>query len=148
VLGRLGDDRFVRRIEIGKPPPITFQHTGYWGRSRPPADALWAYISAPAPNGARPPATDYELASWEVSLVTGALRDEFCAAGGRPLVGWSRGAHRIGLSDAAQPFNQRFANPTPAAIRRTLGELGSRYGFEVESLRLLRPLQLAPVVIV
>jgi hypothetical protein len=152
VLERFGDRRFIERIELGKRPPITFQHTGYFRRSQPPVDALWAWVAAPAARRPGEPSSqrtsDYALASWEVTLVMGALRDEFCAAGGRPLVGWSFDGSVAGLSDAFEPFNQRFPNPTPAAIRWRVAALAERYDFRVVSLRLLRPLQLAPVLIV
>jgi hypothetical protein len=152
LLARLGDDRFVRRIEIGAPPPITSQHLGYFGRPRPPQDAAWAYIAAPAaaadPGSDDPMTSDWMLANWEVALVEGALRDEFCAAGGRPLVGWSVGGRVGGVSDAAYAFNQHFANPSAAEFRRRLAAAGRRYGFDVVSLRLLRPLQTAPLLVV
>jgi hypothetical protein len=145
LVTRFGDRRFVKRIEIASPPPITLQHLrGYFAGVRPPADAVWAYVAAPAPK--RP--SEQMIAQWEAGLVVGALRDDFCAAGGAPLVGWSIGRGGIGLSDRAQALEQRFPNPSPAAFRARVALVGRRYGFTVDELRLLRPRQLAPLVVV
>jgi hypothetical protein len=155
ALARLGDRRFVRRIELGPPPPVTLRHVrGYYRGVRPPKDALWAYISAPA---ARLPISDptpermgeFMVAQWEASLVAGALRDDFCAAGGRSLVGWTliRGA-AMAISDRADAFTQRFPNPSPQAFRRRVELIGRRYGFSIVSLLLLHPRQLAPLLVV
>lgn len=43
---------------------------------------------------------------------------------------------------------QRFANPPTPELRRRLFGAARRYGFEVVSLKLLRPRQLAPAIIV
>jgi hypothetical protein len=62
-------------VVIGKVPPTTFQHLATWGRSgRPPKDAVWAYLSAPAahdaPSDPRSDAgTAWMVASWEADLV-------------------------------------------------------------------------------
>ena len=88
------------------------------------------------------------VSAWEVDLLQGALRDGFCTAGGRPLVGWSVSGFTQGVSDRLQAFAQRFPNPSPAVFRRRVALIGRRYGFRVESIRLLRPLNLAPLVIV
>jgi hypothetical protein len=85
---------------------------------------------------------------WEVQLLEGALRDEFCAAGGRPLVGWSVSRVGRGVSDPNFAFGQRFPNPKPAAFRARVAAIGRRYGFEIVSLRLLRPLGYAPMLVV
>jgi hypothetical protein len=90
LLVRLGDRRFVTDIHFGPPPPITFQHRGYWRNALPPKDALWAYITAPLAqirDGDPEGVSRYEHASWEAELVRRALRDELYAAGGAPLVG-------------------------------------------------------------
>ncbi|HEY4347051.1 MAG TPA: hypothetical protein VGM80_05630 [Gaiellaceae bacterium] len=155
LLARFGDDRYVHRIVIGRVPPITRQHLGYFGRSEPPANAAWAFISAPL--AAKFPAAHasvrarlaYNLASWEVGLVGGALRDSLCAARSRPLVGTTlSGRQGAAVFGSISPLGQRFANPTPAEFRARVDAVGRRYGFEVSSLRLLRPLQIAPVLIV
>jgi hypothetical protein len=89
------------------------------------------------------------LPVWEAQLVGGALRDELCAAGGAPLVGWTvpgRGAG--GFSDPYNVFGQRFPNPSPAAFRRAVAAAGRAYGFRPVEVRLLRPLGLAPLVVV
>jgi hypothetical protein len=88
------------------------------------------------------------LADWEGQLVGGAVRDALCANGGPPLVAWSAGSSGGGFSDAAFPFEQQFPNPTPAAYRRRVSLVARRYGFRVVSLRLLHPLQSAPLLIV
>ena len=88
LLARFGDDRFVRRIVIGKPPPITFQHTGYWASARPPTRSGHTRRS---PDDLDPAREEAGLADWEFILAEGALRDDFCAARGRPLVGASVG---------------------------------------------------------
>jgi hypothetical protein len=155
VLRGLGDHRYVHRIELGPVPPKVLAHLkGWFGGERPPRDALWAYIAAPAtinePGPHPSPAQVQALsaAEWEVELVKGALRDRFCAAAGRPLVGFSVSGLPGGVSDREQAFGQRFPNPGVAAFRRRLALVGRRYGFRVSSLRLLRPLQVAPLVVV
>jgi hypothetical protein len=145
LVTRFGDRRFVKRIEIASPPPITLQHLrGYFAGVRPPADAVWAYVAAPIPKRAG----EQMIAQWEAGLVVGALRDDFCAAGGAPLVGWSIGRGGIGLSDRTQALEQRFPNPSPAVFRLRVALVGRRYGFAVQELRLLRPRQLAPMLVV
>ena len=112
ILARFGDRRYVLRVELAPPPPITLEHLrGYFAGVRPPADALWAFVSAPTatrqpdtpPAPARVPAQ--MIAEWEAELVVGGLRDDFCAAGGAPLVGWTIGRGGIGLSDRTRRSN-------------------------------------------
>jgi hypothetical protein len=153
VLARFGDHRYVRRIELAPPAPITLQHRGWFGGTKPPHDALWAYVGVPAlteqpshPTAAQ--VREQMNAEWETDLVLGALRDEFCAAGGPPFVGWSVAGTVRGVSDRSEALGQRFPNPTPAAFRARLRAVGRRFGFTVVSLQLLRPLQLAPLVVV
>jgi hypothetical protein len=155
VLDRFGDRSFIRRVELGPPPPVTLMHLkGWYNDTRPPRDALWAYIAAPAAVRTLPEhpsqkeLRDFMVADWEVELLEGALRDEFCAAGGRPLVGWS--VSRIGrrVSERTFALGQRFPNPKPAVFRLRVAAVGRRYGFEVSSLRLLRPLGYAPLLVV
>jgi len=125
-------------------------------RKEPPKDALWAYIDAPRSLGAsRPPPNDdaeevakWTLTEWEVDLLWGALRDEFCLAGGRPLVGYSVSGQIGGMSTDEYAFNQRFPNPSPSAFRRRADLVGKRYGFQPVSIRLLHPRELAPIVVV
>jgi hypothetical protein len=155
VLARFGDRSFVRRVELGPPPPITLMHLkGWYNGVRPPRDGLWAYIAAPAATQPLPEhptpkrARDYMVADWEVQLLAGALRDEFCAAGGRSLVGWSLAGHGRAAYDRTYAFGQRFPNPTPRAFRARVAAIGRHYGFEVVSLRLLRPLDYAPLLVV
>lgn len=154
ALARLGDRRYVLRVELGPPPPITLQHLrGYYAGKRPPKDALWAYVAAPVatsqlPNNATPAASGAEMvADWETHLLIGALRDDFCAADGQPLVGWTVGRGGTGVSDATQAFEQRFPNPSPATFRHRVELVGRRYGFTVQEFRLLHPRQLAPLLV-
>jgi hypothetical protein len=151
LLTRFGDRRFVRRIELASPPPRVSRHLkGWFAGQRPPGDALWAYLAVPAlAQRAHVAAEAGMIAEWEASLVGGAIRDELCAAGGPPLVGWTVvGGGAGGVSDLGQALGQRFPNPSPAAFRSRLRAVGRRFGFTVESLRLLRPLQLAPLLVV
>jgi hypothetical protein len=123
-----------------------------YGGSHPPADALHAYIHAPlanyenhAPHATPAQHLEYGIAEFEAGLVGGALRDDFCSAGGAPLISWSGGAHGYAGGPALE---QRFPNPTPAAFRHRVALVGRRFGFHVASLRLLRPEQIAPLLIV
>lgn len=151
VLARFGDRTYVRGIKIGAPPPRS-KLKGFFPGERPPGDALWAYIDAPyAEIGPviRPSAAEIAArirAQWEVELIGGALRDDFCRAGGRSLAGWSIGGEVRGVSDAV--LGQRFPNPSPKAFHRRVNAVGKRYGFRLASLRLLRPRQLAPMLVV
>ena len=155
ILARFGDRRYVLRVELAPPPAITLQHLrGYFAGVRPPADALWAFVSAPTATQqpATPPAPgrvpEQMIAEWEAELVVGGLRDDFCAAGGAPLVGWTIGRGGIGLSDRTQALEQRFPNPSPAAFTLRAARIARRYGFRIQELRLLRPRQLAPLLVV
>lgn len=150
---RFGDRTFVKRIELGPPPP-RHKTKGFFPARRPPGDGLWAYITAPK---ADPPAPSHAtqeelgawtLAAWEVDLALGALRDDFCDAGGRPLVGSSINRVVRGVSDAGEALNQRFPNPSPKTFRARVAAIGKRYGFRVLSIRFLRPRELAPIVVV
>jgi hypothetical protein len=154
ALARFGDRRFVRRIELGAPP----RFAGF-GKFRPPANALWAYVYAPAaryrpdPHEDPSPARIGEmmLATWEASILAGGLRDDFCAAGGRPLVGASVVPRATGYSGAFQAMFAllpRFPNLKPSVFRRRVELVGRRYGFRVRSLRLLRPREIAPLLVV
>jgi hypothetical protein len=154
VLAQLGDRRFVRRIELGPPPPITRQHTGWFGKAKPPPDALWAYVADPAANvrfGKSPPAAAVQrngIAEWEGDLVFGALRDAFCANGGAPLVGWTESGGVRGVSDGGQALGQRFPTPSAAVFHSRLHAVALKFGFTVVSVRLLRAPQLVPLVVV
>jgi hypothetical protein len=155
LLARFGDRRYVKRIEIGRPPPITFQHIrGYFAGKEPPANALWAYIAAPVATArlAEIPTPqqvgDQMLAQWEADVLAGALRDDFCDAHGAPLVGWTIGRGGINLSDNTEALGQRFPNPGAVSFRGRVNEVGRRFGFRLVELRLLRPRQLAPLLVV
>lgn len=153
LLGRLGDRRYIRDIALGRPPATTLRRLHGYGTPLP-ADGLWAYIDAPSTRtaaGGRP--TPQQTATrmvgeWEANLVAGALRDDFCAAGGVPLVGWSIGGLVTAVSNKVFALEQHFPNPSPQSFRRAVAAIGRPYGFRVVSLRLLRPRQLAPFLVV
>jgi hypothetical protein len=155
LLARFGDRSLIRGVEIGKPPRHRLIRHIFPGK-RPPHDAVWAYIDAPLAafdSNAHPSperVRAYELAHWEAELVGGALRDDFCRAGGHTLAGWtlSRAAINGGVSDQTFALNQRFPNLSPSRFRARAALAGKRYGFRVKSIRFLRPLQLAPIVVV
>jgi hypothetical protein len=150
-LARFGDRRYVRSITLG-PAPAVVGH-GFLADAHPPADALHADIHAPlanyenqAPHPTPAQHLEYGIAEFEAGLVGGALRDDFCSAGGVPLIAWSGEAS--GFAQNASPLEQRFPNPTPATFRRRVTLVGRRFGFHVVSLRLLHPEQVAPLLIV
>lgn len=58
------------------------------------------------------------------------------------------GSDASAYSDDYQPFGQRFQNPTPQLFRERVALTGRRFGFRVTSLQLLKPLQLAPLLVV
>jgi hypothetical protein len=152
LLARFGDRSLIHGIKIGAPPPERSRH--FLPRRDPPGDALWAYISAPlalqsasahvSPEEARA----RDLAAWELDLIRGALRDDFCSAGGRPLVGWSVSGQVAGMPMDGYALNQRFPNPSPREFRDRVALVGKRYGFRTTSIRFLRPRELAPIVVV
>jgi len=156
-LARFGDRRYLRSITFSPAPPAVGRrvHVLYAG-GHPPADALQAHISVPAANERAQPRhpshrrnLTFGIADWESQLVGGALRDDFCAAGGAPLISWSAlPAGGGGLAESGSALEQRFPNPSPAAFRKRVAIVGHRYGFRVVSLRLLRPEQIAPLLIV
>jgi hypothetical protein len=134
-----GDTSLIRAAELGAPPPITRQHEGWFGRGvHPPANALWLYLrAAPSPRGA-----------WAEVVFAGALRDELCLHRSQPLVGWSDGRVRGGLSDAENPFGQHFPEPSESTYRRRVDAIAHSYGFRVASLDYLRGFQRAPMIVV
>jgi hypothetical protein len=141
LLQRFGDQRYVRRIAFAGPVPNTLRHLkGYYGGVRPPFDARWAYISVRS--------GQQMVASWEGNLVAGGLRDDLCAAGGAPLVGWTTGRDGMRVADQSYALEQRFPNPTAQTFRRRVQLVAKRYGFRIASLRLLRPRQFAPLLVV
>jgi hypothetical protein len=140
VLARLGDHRYVRRVVLAPVPVHARRHVkGYFAGIEPPPDALWGYVSMRAVS---------MVAAWEGQLVAGAVRDGLCANGGPPLVAWSVGRSGRGFSDSVSPFEQRFPNPSAAAYRRRVRLVARRYGFRIAELRLLHPLQIAPLLVV
>ncbi len=155
ILARLGDRRYVRSIVLTPAPPAvgSDRHTLYAG-GRPPADALQARIIAPdaSANLGKHPTPDQILnagiAQYEGDVVGNALRDDLCDAGGAPLVSWGSGNGGGGFAESFRALDERFPNPSPAAFRKRVSLVGKRYGFTVASLRLLRPRQIAPLLIV
>jgi hypothetical protein len=156
LLERFGDRSLIRGVEIGPPPPRRLIRHRFPGK-KPPKGGLWAYIDAPRasvePRAQAGPeaARSYVLARWEANLVGAALRDDFCRAGGPPLVGWHPLDGHVaqgGVSDEGFALNQTFPNPSPAEFRARVVAIGKRFGFQPVSIRLLRPRQLAPIVVV
>jgi hypothetical protein len=154
LLERFGDRSVVRAITVGAPPPHRKLRHVFPGQ-RPPPDALWAYISAPkavqitSRRLTLEEGATLDFAQWETTLVGGALRDDFCRAGGKSLVGWSvEGQPGDGVSDGTFALNQRFPNPTRREFRDRVALVGKRYGFRATSIRFLRPRELAPIVVV
>jgi hypothetical protein len=154
LLERFGDRSVVQAITLGSPPPHRRLRHVFPGQ-RPPPDALWAYISAPKAveiTSRRPTAEEVAastLARWQTTLVGGALRDDFCRAGAKSLVGWSiAGQPGGGVSDGTFALNQRFPNPSRHEFRQRVALVGKRYGFRATSIRFLRPRELAPIVVV
>ena len=155
ALARLGDESAIKGIKIGPAPPRRIIRHRFPGK-RPPPDGLWAYVSAPDASHAQSPNRTSEqkraahLALWEVALVVGALRDDFCRAGGPPLVGWTLAGDvpQGGVADEAFALNQSFPNPSPAEFRARVVDVGRRFGFQPVSIRILQPRQLAPIVVV
>jgi hypothetical protein len=152
-LARFGDRRYVRAITFSHAPAAVGPRVHvYYGGGHPPADALQTKIVAPAANGSRsghPSPTQSlttNIAGWEAELVGGALRDDFCNAGGAPLVTWSGAGG--GFAERGFALEQRFPNPSPAPFRKRVALVGRRYGFRIVSLRLLRPEQIAPLLVV
>jgi hypothetical protein len=153
-LARFGDGRYIHSITFGTPPrPVGSNVHVLYAGGHPPADQLEIVIHAPLANSGnekgRPTpegSLRYGIASWESGLVFGALRDDFCSAGGAPLV-WASGDAN-GIAGDVFALEQRFPNPSPAAFRRRLALVGERYGFRVVTLRLLHPEQLAPLLVV
>jgi hypothetical protein len=143
-LARLGDRRYLRSITF----PVSLN-------GRPRGDRLAAVIHPERATAAALRAPRYSfkaaIASWEATLAFGALRDDFCAAGGPSLDGAElagSGDSAGGVADDLDALGQRFPNPSPAAFRRHVALIGKRFGFRVVSLRLLRPEQIAPLLIV
>jgi hypothetical protein len=153
VLARFGDRSLIRGVRIAARPQET---PPFRPRKEPPKSALWAYIDAPRSAGASAPPQDadageggkWTLTGWEVDLLWGALRDEFCLAGGRPLVGYSVSGQIGGMSTDEYAFSQRFPNLARSAFRRRADLVARRYGFQPVSIRFLHPRELAPIVVV
>lgn len=144
LLARLGDRRYVHSISFA---PASL------ARSHPPKDALEATIgplyTQMARNSHPAPAESltHAIASWEAGLVAGALRDDMCTAGGAPLVSWTSADGGL-YSESSSALEERFPNPSPTAFRKRVARAGQRYGFRIASLRLLRPEQIAPLLVV
>jgi hypothetical protein len=153
LLARFGDRRYIRSITFAAAPPAIGSRVHvYYAGGHPPTDALTATVHS---DGAQPPSghptpsqsISDAIVSYEAGLVDGALRDDMCAAGGAPLVS-TNGADGGSFSETGFALEQRFPNPSPAAFRQHVKLVGRRYGFHIASLKLLRPEQLAPILIV
>ena len=153
LLAGFGDRRYIRSITFAPAAPAVGHnvHVLYAG-GHPPKDALTATVVASHTETASGHPTPTQsltsaIASYESGLIDGALRDDMCAAGGAPVVS-VKSADGGMFSETGFALEQRFPNPTPAAFRRHVALVGQRYGFRVASLKLLRPLDLAPLLIV
>jgi hypothetical protein len=155
LLARFGDRRYVRSIELTPAHPAvgSARRTLYAGGD-PPADALQATIVVPdaSANLGHHPTPEQSLqagiAQYEGDVVGDALRDDLCDAGGAPLVYWASGNGGGGFAESYRALDERFPNPSAAAFRKRVALVGKRYGFTVASVRLLRPRQMAPLLIV
>ena len=150
-LAHFGDRRYIQSLALTSSRPAYLMNPIF--RFHPPADGLSVIEHAPLADLGDAKATPNDalvhgIASWEAGLVFGGLRDDFCSAGGVPLV--SAYGHGDGAStaDSMYALEQRFPNPSPAEFRRRVALVGKRFGFHVVSLRLLRPEQIAPLLIV
>jgi hypothetical protein len=134
-LARFGDRRYIRAI--------TFPARG-------DSERLVADIHAPLVRSASTTSDRLgaAIASWEARLAFGALRDDFCSAGGPALSRTIAGADAGGWAQENYALEQRFPNPTPAAFKQRLALVARRYGFHVVELRLLHPEQIAPLLVV
>ena len=152
LLARLGDRRYVHSITFAPAEPAVGHavHALYAG-GHPPRDALTARVVSSDTGLRRHPTPEQSLtsqiASWESGLVAGALRDDMCAAGGAPLVGWTSAGGGL-YSESGEALEQRFPSPSPAVFRKRVARAGHRYGFRIVALRLLRPEQIAPLLVV
>lgn len=153
LLARFGDRRYIHSITFAPAPPAVGSRVHvYYAGGHPPRDALTATVVS---SGAQPPSghptptqtLTTAIVSYEAGLVDGALRDDMCAAGGAPLVS-TNGADGGSFSETGFALEQRFPNPSPAAFRQHVMLVGRRYGFHIASLNLLKPQQLAPLLIV
>ena len=154
LLARLGDRRYVRSISfVPAPRAVGGRVRALYAGGHPPLGALKAEVHVPA---ATPPPGDrmtpaetlrYGVADFEGEIVGDALRDDLCDAGGGPLTMWGTNGS-LGFAESSDAVDQRFPNPSPAAFQRRVALVGQRYGFTVASLRLLRPRDIVPVLIV
>jgi hypothetical protein len=143
-LARFGDRRYIRSITINGSPPSAKQLGAviHAPRAFDATDAIHAARLTPNE------ILTLGIANWEITLAFGALRDDFCAAGGSSLTQGTGGDWGGGVADELDALEQRFPNPSPTAFRRRVALVGRRFGFRVVSLRLLRPEQIAPLLIV
>jgi len=148
-LARFGDRRYIHSITFATPPPAVGENVRYlYSYGHPPADQLKVVIHTRRAKGLT--RLERDIAAWETGLVFGALRDDFCSAGGAPLVWASYRVGDPGVREASQfsALEQRFPNPSPTAFRDRVALIAKRFGFRVVTLKLLRPEQMAPLLIV
>ena len=153
LLAGFGDRRYVRSINLTPAPPAVGRRVRVlYAGGHPPTDALQAEVVVPAASnsGHLSPEENFAagIAQYEGDIIGGALRDDLCDAGGAPLVMWAAGNGGGGFAESFRALGQRFPNPSPAAFRKRVALVGQRFGFTVASLRLLRPRQIAPLLIV
>jgi hypothetical protein len=88
-------------------------------------------------------------AAWEANLVAGAVRDLLCWNRERPVVDWDVTPSRPKNPGYEQrlAFGQWFPNPGAATFRGRVALAAKALDLRVVSVELLRPLQLAPAVV-
>ena len=145
VLNRLGDRALIIDGSVAKPPTGT------------PKDSLWLSLNVAAnPNPRRLSSdTGHRLAAmeWEAQLVASAVRDELWVADSKRLIGWQEvgpgGAPYVptGLWSRGQLAGW-FTSPPLSHLHERLARLGRQYGFTVISVDALRPVQIAPRIVI
>ena len=150
MLARFGDRTLIRGVRIGPASPTNQAVQAEKGSAE---RWVWAYIDAPLSSSASAPDDPAllgkrVLSEWEVDLFFGALRDDFCQAGGRPLVGYSVAGREAGIATNEYALNQRFPNPSRSEFRARVASVAKQYGFQPVAIRFLRPRELAPIVVV
>jgi hypothetical protein len=156
VLAGLPDRSLVHGGRFGPLPVTVRKHLrGWFGPSPQPRNALWLYLDAPvarqrtASSSEPQQKVDFLRAEWQATLVAGAIHDLMCTNRERQLVGWNITATDGGQGgyQASIAFGQRFPNPSEAEFRARVDTAAGILGLTVVSVTLLRPLGLAPDVV-
>jgi hypothetical protein len=142
-LSRLGDRRYIRSITFPESNNGNATSNELVAVVNDPLAGSWKGFSESNPK-------DWLIqlrAHWEGALAFGAMRDDFCSAGGPQSLVQATGDGGES-ADVWTNFARRFRNPSPASFRARVARVGHRFGFHVVSLRLLHPDQIAPLLIV